>query len=135
MFKKTKRRRGRRGRSCKQSFRRRNYDNNATTPQSTISTHGKTQEHLQHHFRYEDHLDSVDSETDYYDKHETSPDDMYSEYSMFSSSPQLPMVHSITSVKDQDSISNYHGSITEELPYLMTAFSCKILQTMLNITN
>lgn len=95
----------------------------ATTPQSTISTHGKTQEHLQHHFRYEDHLDSVDSETDYYDKHETSPDDMYSEYSMFSSSPQLPMVHSITSVKDQDSISNYHGSITEELPYLMTAFS------------
>ena len=62
-------------------------------------------------------------ETDYYDKHETSPDDMYSEYSMFSSSPQLPMVHSITSVKDQDSISNYHGNITEELPYLMTAFS------------
>ena len=95
----------------------------ATTPQSTISTHGKPQEHLHHHFRYEDHLDGIDSEADYYEKHETSTDDMYSEYSMFSSSPQLPMVHSITSVKDQDSVSNYQGSITEELPYLMTAFS------------
>ncbi|CAK9437322.1 uncharacterized protein LODBEIA_P17000 [Lodderomyces beijingensis] len=61
-----------------------------------------------------------------------SPEDTFSEYSM-TSTANLPMVHSIThqkqhqkkedSVYEYGSSSMYKSTISEELPYLMTAFS------------
>ncbi|EER35909.1 conserved hypothetical protein [Candida tropicalis MYA-3404] len=82
---------------------------------------------LQRQFQYEDEDDDVhiDSESDFFGtKNDSPPEDSFSEYSAFSSlSPQVPMVRSITGHKDHDSVSNYQGTITDELPYLMTAFS------------
>lgn len=81
---------------------------------------------LQKQFQYEDDdIVHLDSESDFFNtKNDSPPEDSFSEYSTFSSSsPQVPMVRSITGHKDHDSVSHYQGTITEELPYLMTAFS------------
>ncbi|RCK62749.1 hypothetical protein Cantr_09220 [Candida viswanathii] len=91
--------------------------------------HQKQQEEetkLQRHFQYDEDEDvQIDSESDFFGaKNDSPPEDSFSEYSTFSaSSPQVPMVRSITGHRDHDTVSTYQGTITDELPYLMTAFS------------
>ncbi|EMG48766.1 hypothetical protein SBY92_004066 [Candida maltosa Xu316] len=80
-------------------------------------------EQEEHDYNFDSQMDTLESQVDFYVKQPSSPpDDTFSEYSTFSTSPHLPMVRSITSAKDQD-LGGFQGTITDELPYLMTAFS------------
>ncbi|KAI5962580.1 uncharacterized protein KGF55_003656 [Candida pseudojiufengensis] len=108
------------------------------------NTRSQQQQQQQHtHDVQQQHLPISRPQTSLFDDDDTSsngkdsqsPDETFSEYSM-TSSTQLPMVHSIThqkhdhlrhdssSIYDYSSSSNmYKSTISEELPYLMTAFS------------
>ncbi|KAI5954182.1 hypothetical protein KGF54_001957 [Candida jiufengensis] len=88
-----------------------------------LQHHSSRSEHIHHQSLFDDDSSSNSG------KEPQSPDETFSEYSI-TSSTQLPMVHSITthnntkrnSVYDYNS-QMYKSTISEELPYLMTAFS------------